>query len=106
MRHGRESSVLKDQAGNSELMRHVQANSFGYFVHEVNRANGLVLDKTEEDWPASIAAVGMALTAYPVGVHRHFMDRAEAVERTLTTLRFFAASEQNPAVDATGYKGF
>ena len=90
----------------SELLRHLQENSFGYFVHEVNRKNGLVLDKTEEDWPASIAAVGMALTAYPVGVERHFMTRAEAVERTLTTLRFFAASEQSTAEDATGYRGF
>ncbi len=98
--------VMKGQAGNSERLRHLQARSFGYFVHEVNRTNGLVLDKTEEDWPASIAAVGMALTAYPVGVDRHFMSREEAVERTLTTLRFFAASEQSTAADATGYKGF
>ena len=97
---------MKDQAGNAELLRHLQAHSFDYFVHEVNRSNGLVLDKTEEDWPASIAAVGMALTAYPVGVERHFMARGEAVERTLTTLRFFAASEQSTAADATGYKGF
>ena len=71
----------------SELLRHLQENSFGYFVNEVNRQNGLVLDKTEEEgWPASIAAVGMALTAYPVGVERHFMTRTEAIERTLTTL--------------------
>ena len=97
---------MKEDAGISEQLRHIQANSFCYFVHEVNRANGLVLDKTEEDWPSSIAAVGMALTAYPVGVYRNFMARKEAVERTLTTLRFFAASEQSRAVDATGYKGF
>jgi hypothetical protein len=90
----------------SELLRHLQESSFGYFVHEVNRDNGLVLDKTEEDWPASIAAVGMALTAYPVGVARHFISRAEAVERTLTTLRFFATSQQSSAPDATGYRGF
>ncbi len=97
---------MKDKAQDSELLRHLQEHSFGYFVHEVNRGNGLVLDKTEEDWPASIAAVGMALTAYPVGVHRHFMTRAEAVERTLTTLRFFAGSEQGEGEDATGYRGF
>lgn len=88
------------------LMRQLQKNSFGYFIHEVNRANGLVLDKTEKGWPASIAAVGMALTAYPVGVHRGFISREEAVERTLTTLRFFAGSEQSEAIDATGYRGF
>ena len=97
---------MSDRPEHVELLRHLQEHSFGYFVHEVNRANGLVLDKTEEDWPASIAAVGMALTCYPVGVERGFIDRAEGVERTLTTLRFFAGSEQSTAVDATGYKGF
>ena len=97
---------MNESKDDSELLRHLQENSFGYFVHEVNRKNGLVVDKTEEDWPASIAAVGMALTAYPVGVERHFMTRTEAVERTLTTLRFFAESEQSAAEDATGYRGF
>ena len=65
-----------------------------------------MLDKTAIDWPASIAAVGMALTCYPVGVHRKFIARDDAVERTLTTLRFFADSEQGPSTDATGYQGF
>ena len=88
------------------MLRHLQEKSFGYFLHEVDRSNGLVLDKTADGWPASIAAVGMALTAYPVGVERHFLSREEAVERTLTTLRFFAASEQSEAPDATGYRGF
>jgi hypothetical protein len=34
------------------------------------------------------------------------MDREEAVERTLTTLRFFWNSPQGTEKDATGYKGF
>ncbi len=100
------AGATEELPGHSELLGHLQGKSFGYFVHEVNRSNGLVLDKTEEDWPASIAAVGMALTAYPVGVERQLMGRDEAVERSLTTLRFFATSEQSTAVDATGYKGF
>jgi len=61
---------------------------------------------TRADWPASIAATGLALAAYPVGVTRRFMAREEAVERTLTTLRFFWNSIQSMAADATGYKGF
>jgi len=89
-----------------QTLRRLQRRSFGYFVNEVNRANGLVLDKTAPDWPASIAAIGMALTAYPVGAERNFISRNEAAERTLTTLRFFAASEQSEVPDATGYKGF
>jgi len=91
---------------NDELLRHLQKHSFDYFVHEVNPRNGLILDKTADNWPCSIAAIGMALTAYPVGVERKFMARAAAVERTLLTLRFFAASEQSESETATGYRGF
>ena len=88
------------------MLEAIQRGAFGYFLHETNRANGLVRDKTRADWPASIAAVGLALTAYPVGVERGFVPRAEAAERTLTTLRFFWRSKQGPEPDATGYKGF
>jgi hypothetical protein len=90
----------------SRMLDAVQRCAFGYFLHETNRANGLVLDKTCADWPASIAAVGLGLTTYPVGVERGFVPRAEAAERTLTTLRFFWRSKQGPEPDATGYKGF
>ena len=38
----------------------LQRESFGYFVHEVDESNGLVLDKTAPGWPASIAAVVMS----------------------------------------------
>src|SRR5205814_2438266 len=61
---------------------------------------------TKEGWPSSIAAVGMALSVYPVGVERGFITREEAVDRTLRKLRFFAASEQSEDPNATGYKGF
>ena len=84
----------------------LQRETFGYFVHETNPANGLVIDKTAPDWPASIAATGLALACYPVGVQRGFMTRAAAVERTLATLRFFWNSPQGSAPDATGYRGF
>ena len=88
------------------VLDQVQKESFSYFLHETNPRNGLVRDKTREDWPASIAAVGMALTADPVGVERGFLIRAQAVHRALTTLRFFWGSPQGPQPDATGYKGF
>jgi hypothetical protein len=84
----------------------LQRDSFGYFLHETNPANGLVADKTAANWPASIAAVGLALAAYPAGVERSYMPRASAVERTLATLRFFSDSPQGPEPDATGFRGF
>ena len=84
----------------------LQRETFGYFLHETNPANGLVIDKTAADWPASIAATGLALACYPVAVERGFMSRDAAVERTLATLRFFWNSPQGLEPDATGYKGF
>jgi hypothetical protein len=91
--------------GPAELEK-LQRETFGYFVQEANPSNGLIADKTKPGAPASIAAVGLALSSYPVGVARGFMSRADAVQRTLATLRFFDASAQGTEVDATGYKGF
>ena len=90
---------------NAEL-EELQRETFDYFLHETNPANGLVIDKTAPDWPASIAATGLALACYPVGVERGFMSRIAAVERSLATLRFFWNSPQGPEPDVTGYHGF
>jgi hypothetical protein len=87
-------------------LRLLQHETFGYFLHESNPANGLVLDKTEPGWPCSIAATGLALAAYPVGVEEGLIGRADAAQRVLNTLRFFHQSPQGPEPDATGYKGF
>jgi hypothetical protein len=87
-------------------LQQLQREAFSYFLHETNPANGLVIDKTAPDWPASIAATGLALAAYPVAVARGFMARAAAVDRTLATLRFFWNSPQGPEPDATGHQGF
>jgi hypothetical protein len=89
-----------------ETLDFLERQAFDYFVHETNLANGLVADKTQEGAPASIAAIGLALAAYPVGVERAFMTRVEAVERTLATLRFFRTGTQGTNPEATGYKGF
>jgi hypothetical protein len=84
----------------------LRRQSFEYFVHEVNCKNGLVADKTAPDWPASIAAMGMALTVYPIGACRGYMTHAEALDRTLVMMRFLWKAEQGDAVDACGHHGF
>jgi len=84
----------------------LQRHSFEYFLRETNPVNGLVADKSQPGSPASIAAVGFALAAYPVGVERGWMTRTDAVARTLALLRFFWASPQDTTPDATGHKGF
>jgi hypothetical protein len=93
-------------AGQREEEHRRQRQAFGYFLHETDAATGLVRDSTHAGSPASIAAVGLALTAYPVAVERGFMSRAEAAARTLATLRFFQNSPHGQEPDATGYRGF
>ncbi|MEO7436428.1 MAG: glucoamylase family protein [Candidatus Binatia bacterium] len=97
---------MSPAALSAERLDLLQRETFEYFLYEDNPANGLIADNTQEGAPASIAAVGLALAAYPVGVERGFLTREEARQRTLTTLRFFHDSPQGAAPDATGYKGF
>src|SRR3546814_9945887 len=52
---------------------------------------------------ASIAAIGFALTAYPIGVENGWVSRRQAVDRTLTTLEFLRDAEMGPGEDATGH---
>jgi hypothetical protein len=92
-----------DLAGELALL---QRQTFGYFVHEANPANGLVRDNTRYGSSSSIAAVGLGLACYPVAVRRGYLTRNEAAGRTRTTLRFFAGSPQGPEPDATGFRGF
>jgi hypothetical protein len=87
-------------------LQHLQNRAFAYFKCETNPANGLVSDKTAPNWPASIAATGLALAGYPVAVERGMMTAHAAIERTLATLRFFWNSPQGEEPDATGYRGF
>jgi hypothetical protein len=102
--------MTTDPHDGAALLTRLQRKAFQYFWTEVtstvNLANGLVVDSTKEGWPASIAATGMALAVYPIGVERGFISREDAVRQTLATLRFFWHSPQGPEADATGYRGF
>jgi hypothetical protein len=84
----------------------LQRAAFDYFVQHGNLCNGLVADTSRPGSHASIAVVGFALSAYPVGVERGWVTHAEALERSLAALRFFLASDQRGTPESTGYKGF
>ncbi len=101
----KKTKIDQPSLGRSKLAQ-IQKSTFAYFLQESNPANGMVPDSTREGSAASIAAIGFALTAYPVGVECGLVTRAEAARRTLATLRFFWESEQSPAANATGYQGF
>jgi hypothetical protein len=98
--------VSHPQGTDSEMLDQLRRETFNYFRHEFNPQNGLIADKTQPGSPSSIAAVGMGLSVYVVAVERSLLSRVEAVDRTLTLLRFFHSSQQGPEPDATGYKGF
>ena len=82
----------------------LQRRTFDWFWETTNPRNGLTPDR----WPtksfASVAAVGFALAAYPVGVERGYVTRAQAAERTLTTLRFLWGLPQGPQAAGVGGK--
>jgi hypothetical protein len=84
----------------------LQRAAFDYFVRHTNRDNGLVADTSRPGSHASIAVVGFALSAYPVGVERGWMTRAEALQRSLAALRFFRDSDQSGKPESTGRNGF
>jgi hypothetical protein len=96
---------MRDTGGTRRLLD-LQRDTFGYFIDEANPDNGLIPDNTRDGAPSSIAAVGLALSSYPVGVERGILPREDAVGRTLATLRFFRRSLQGTRPEATGYKGF
>ncbi|WP_298746307.1 glucoamylase family protein [uncultured Brevundimonas sp.] len=85
----------------------LQERTFRWFVDTTNRANGLTPDRWPKKTFASIAAVGFALTCWPIGVERGWMTREEARARTLITARFFHDAPQGPEpTGVTGHKGF
>ena len=85
----------------------LEQRTFRWFWDLSDPRTGLTPDR----WPTrsfvSVAAVGFALTAYPIGVERGWVSRTAAAERTLTTLRFlWNAPQDSAAHNVTGYRGF
>ena len=91
----------------AEFLQDLQRRTFYWFWDTTPTNNGLVLDRHPSRSPCSIAAVGFGLTAYPIGIERGHVSRDEAIERVLTTLRFFRNAPQGPQeTGVAGYKGF
>src|SRR5439155_123777 len=80
------SGTTPDTAAFLDTLQH---RTFNFFWDLTPPGNGLTPDR----WPtpsfSSIAAVGFALTAYPIGAEHGWITRAQAADRTLKTLQFF-----------------
>ena len=89
------------------LFRDIERRTFQFFWDTTNEANGLTPDRFPSRPFASIASVGFALTAYPIGIENNWVSRNQAVDRTLLTLKFFRDMPQGPQRIGKGaYKGF
>lgn len=91
----------------SAFLDTLEQRTFNWFWEKTNPRNGLTPDR----WPtksfSSVAAIGFALTAYPIGIERGYVSRAAAAERVLTTMRFMYQAPQGPEpTQVTSYKGF
>ncbi len=85
----------------------LQSRTLLFFLTATDSATGLTPDRFPSPSPASIAAMGFALTAYPVAAERDIIARAEAARRTLSTLRFLIALPHGQGSGGTaGYRGF
>ncbi|ALN58130.1 hypothetical protein GLE_2782 [Lysobacter enzymogenes] len=89
------------------LFRDIEKRTFQFFWDTSNERNGLTPDRYPSRPFASIASVGFALTAYPIGIERGWVSRTQAVDRTLTTLKFLRDLPAGPQASGKGsYKGF
>lgn len=84
----------------------LQEQSLRYFWNESDPFTGLMAERSEPDSPASIEATGYALTSYPIATERRYISRREAVEKTLSTLRFISCTRNGAEPEATCYNGF
>ena len=89
------------------LVDTIGQRTFQWFWDTTDPNTGLTPDR----WPrkdfSSVAAIGFALTAYPIGAERQWITHSQAATRTLTTLRFLYQLPQGPEPTGMGgYKGF
>ncbi len=88
------------------ILDHLQRAAFDYFLLRANPHNGLVADTSRVGSPASIAAVGFALSSFPGAVERGWITRGEALKRSLATLRFFVEGPPDATFESIGHRGF
>ena len=102
-----EPPALASRPALPPLFDDIERRTFDFFWATADPASGLLPDRYPSPSPASVAAIGFALTAYVIGAARGFVTREQARERTLATVRFFRDAPQGPQPHGmTGHKGF
>ncbi len=93
---GRQVAELSDATSDENILNILAHRCFQYFRAQPNPNTGLILDRSSNFDQradgysvASIAAVGFALAAFPVGVKRGWISWEEGYARTMRILTFF-----------------
>lgn len=89
------------------LLDTIGERTFRWFWDTTDPRTGLTPDRWPRRTFSSVASIGFALTAYPIGAERGWISREQAAERTLATLRFLWQLPQGAAARGVGgHKGF
>ncbi len=101
-------SRFKQQCKADEsLLDEVEHAHFNYFIEQTDKQSGLTKDRSAAGSPASIAAVGFALSSYPIGVERGWMSREQAADNCLKALKTLWNAPQGDAAQGdSGTHGF
>ena len=89
--------VLASRPPLPPLFDDIEKRTFEFFWLTGNPGNGLVPDRFPSPSPASVAAIGFALSTYVIGEDRGYITREQARQRTLATVRFFRDAPQGLA---------
>lgn len=101
------TEIAAPRLSSQSVLADLNQRSFRFFWETTDARTGLAPDRWPSPSFSSIAAVGFALSAYPIGVARGWITREEARDRTLTTLRTLYDAPQGPeATGVAGHKGF
>ena len=93
---------MKPQPLSSTDLHTLQNDTFNYFIHETNLQNGLVPDSTRKGSHSSIAAIGLGLASYPIGVERKFINREEAASQKTNRTEEIATQKGNQEEKSCG----
>ena len=86
----------------------LQQRTIQWFLRATPEATGLTPDRWPSPSPSSVAAVGFALTVYPIAAEHGMITREEAAARVKKTLDILLHAPQNDSrgAAAAGYRGF
>ncbi len=85
----------------------LQLRTLQYFLDVTDSTTGLSPDRWPASYsPSSVAAIGFALTSFPISVEHALISREQAAGRALRSMKYLYGLEQSEQPDASGYKGF